>query len=102
MSSYIRQRMLILITHRPEFASPWQRFDHVGVLQLGNLSRRQCIDMVRDITGDGSLPDAVLDDVGTWREAGLDVLIPALGAPTADGMVERCEAFAEAMGMSAT
>ena len=45
--------------------------------------------------------DALLEDRAAFEAVGLDVLIPALGAPSAAQMVERCEAFAEAMGMRA-
>jgi probable F420-dependent oxidoreductase len=45
--------------------------------------------------------EALLEDVDAFEAVGLDVLIPAFGAATVVGMVERCEAFAEAMGMRA-
>lgn len=45
--------------------------------------------------------DALLEDVAAFEAAGLDVCIPGFSAPTAPEMIERCEAFAEAMGMSA-
>lgn len=46
--------------------------------------------------------DALLEDMAAFESAGLDVFIPALGAPTAREMTDRCEAFAEAMGMTGT
>jgi len=44
--------------------------------------------------------DALLEDMAAFEAAGLDVFLPALGAPTAGAMIERCEAFADAMGMA--
>jgi len=45
--------------------------------------------------------DALLEDMAAFEAAGLDVFLPAMGAPGASQMVERCEAFAEAMGIRA-
>jgi probable F420-dependent oxidoreductase len=46
--------------------------------------------------------DALLEDMAAFEAAGLNVFVPALGAASASAMVERCEAFADAMGMSAS
>lgn len=43
--------------------------------------------------------DALLEDLAAFETAGLEVLVPALSAPSAPEMIERCEAFAEAMDM---
>ena len=45
--------------------------------------------------------DAMLEDVAAFEAAGLDVFIAGFGALTATAMIERCQAFAEAMAMSA-
>ena len=44
------QRVLVVITYRPEFEAPWQRYDHVSIQLLNRLSRGQCVEMVLDLT----------------------------------------------------
>jgi probable F420-dependent oxidoreductase len=44
--------------------------------------------------------NAVQDDIGRFESAGLNVLVVALAAPTASEMVDRCDAFADAMAMT--
>ena len=43
--------VLILITHRPEYASPWSRQSHLTSLSLSHFSRAQSAQMVRTIAG---------------------------------------------------
>ena len=44
--------------------------------------------------------DALLEDVASFENGGLDVLIPSLIAPSVEEIVDNCEAFAEAIDMS--
>jgi class 3 adenylate cyclase/tetratricopeptide (TPR) repeat protein len=44
--------VLILITHRPEYASPWSGQSHLTSLSLSHFSRAQSARMVRAIAGD--------------------------------------------------
>ncbi len=44
--------------------------------------------------------DALLEDVASFENGGLDVLIPSLIAPSVEEIVDNCEAFAEATGMA--
>ena len=57
------QRVLVVITYRPEFEAPWQRYDHVSIQLLNRLSGGQCIEMVLDLTHGKPLPDEVLDQI---------------------------------------
>lgn len=52
--------VLIVITHRPEFTSPWHGHTHITSLALNRLGREQCAAIVGYVTGKG-LPHGVLD-----------------------------------------
>ena len=56
-------RVLLVITHRPEFTPPWGGFSHVTTHTLNRLSRRQVATMVQQITGGKTLPQEVLDQI---------------------------------------
>jgi class 3 adenylate cyclase/predicted ATPase len=56
-------RVLLVITHRPEFTPPWAGFTHVTTHTLNRLSRRQVATMVQQITGGRALPQEVLDQI---------------------------------------
>lgn len=43
--------------------------------------------------------EALLEDMAAFEAGGMSVFLPALVAPSASAMIERCEAFAEAMGI---
>ena len=55
--------VLVVITMRPEFVSPWTGHTHVTSLTLNRLGRRHCELMVDQVTGGKSLPDEVLDQI---------------------------------------
>ena len=44
--------------------------------------------------------DALLEDVASFENSGLDVFIPSLIALSVEEIVDNCEAFGEAMGIS--
>jgi len=52
----VGDRVLIIATGRPEFASPWTHFGHVTSLSLSRLERRAVETMVAEIAHDASLP----------------------------------------------
>jgi class 3 adenylate cyclase/predicted ATPase len=56
-------RILLIMTHRPEFRAPWRGQAHVSALLLNRLSRRYCRAMVESIANDKSLPSSVMDQV---------------------------------------
>lgn len=43
--------------------------------------------------------DALLEDIASFENSGLDVLIPSLLAPSVEEVVDNCAAFAEAIGI---
>jgi class 3 adenylate cyclase/tetratricopeptide (TPR) repeat protein len=55
-------RVLILLTFRPEFQTPWPALAHQTRLALTRLTRRQVGDLMRRKTA-GAVPDAVVDQV---------------------------------------
>jgi class 3 adenylate cyclase/predicted ATPase len=54
---------LTVLTHRPEFESPWPRRSHLVQLSLHPLTRRQTATMVEAVTYGKALPAEVLEQV---------------------------------------
>ena len=55
--------VLLVITYRPEFESPWGGYSHVTLHALDRLTRRQGAQMVAKVTGGKALPEDVLDQI---------------------------------------
>lgn len=60
--------MLLLITFRPEFATPWTSYPHMTSLTLNRLGRRHSTEMVAAIAGGKPLPAAILDQIWAKTE----------------------------------
>jgi TOMM system kinase/cyclase fusion protein len=58
-------RMLILLTCRPEFSSPWGTRSHLTQITLSRLTHKQVEEMVKKVTGSKALPFEVLQQVVT-------------------------------------
>jgi class 3 adenylate cyclase/predicted ATPase len=58
----LHDRMLTVLTFRPEFQTPWPALAHQTSLALTRLTRRQVGDLMRKKAGD-ALPDALVDQV---------------------------------------
>jgi tetratricopeptide (TPR) repeat protein len=58
----LHDRILTVLTFRPEFQTPWPALPHQTSLALTRLTRRQVGDLMRKKAGD-ALPDAVVDQV---------------------------------------
>lgn len=56
-------RVFVLITYRPEFASPWGNMPHVTTLTLNRLARRSSVELVEQLAGGKPLPGEVLDQI---------------------------------------
>jgi class 3 adenylate cyclase/tetratricopeptide (TPR) repeat protein len=56
-------RVFVLITYRPDFASPWGNMPHVTALTLNRLARRSSVELVEQLAGGRSLPAEVLDQI---------------------------------------
>ncbi len=58
----LQDRVLTLLTFRPEFKTPWPAMAHQTSLALSRLTRRQVGELVRKNTG-AALPEALVDQV---------------------------------------
>ena len=58
----LHDRVLTLLTFRPQFQTPWPAVAHQTSLALNRLTRRQVGDLMRKKAG-GTLPEAVVDQV---------------------------------------
>ncbi len=55
--------VLIIITARPEFVSPWSGRDHLTSLALSRLGKAQCIEMVASIVAGWNLAPSLIDEI---------------------------------------
>jgi hypothetical protein len=55
--------LLVVLTHRPEFASRWSRYGHVTALTLAKLTRPQSGAMVLRLAGGKALPADLFDQI---------------------------------------
>jgi class 3 adenylate cyclase/predicted ATPase len=62
LAEFLHDRILILLTFRPEFKPPWTAVDHQTSLGLTRLTRRQVGDLMRKKAG-GALSDAAIEQV---------------------------------------
>jgi predicted ATPase/class 3 adenylate cyclase len=58
-----RFRVLVVITARPEFTSPWRGFAHVTMMPLTRLNQREGTTLVDRVTGGKALPSEVLEHI---------------------------------------
>lgn len=56
-------RLLIVVTHRPEFVPHWSNHAHFATITLNRLPPAQSEAMVRNVTGGKALPPLVLDQI---------------------------------------
>ena len=57
------ERVLLLLTFRPEFSPPWRGRPHATVIALNRLPRRQSAALAEVVAGGRALPDAVLQEI---------------------------------------
>ena len=57
------QRVLLLITYRPEYRSPWSGLGHLAQMTLTRLAHRESAAMVQRVTGGKPLPRQVVDQI---------------------------------------
>jgi class 3 adenylate cyclase/predicted ATPase len=55
--------VLVLITFRPEFQSPWTAHSHVATLTMSRLGRRQGAALVARVAGEKLLPAAIVEQI---------------------------------------
>jgi class 3 adenylate cyclase/tetratricopeptide (TPR) repeat protein len=63
IDSIVSARLFVIVTARPEFASPWSGRDHVGSLALNRLSRTQCAEIVAGIAAAQSVAADLLEEI---------------------------------------
>jgi len=56
-------RVFVLITYRPDFASPWGNMPHVTALTLNRLARKSSIELIEQLAKGKPLPTEVLDQI---------------------------------------
>ena len=56
-------RVLLVITHRPEFEPPWVGRPYVSALNLNRLGQREIIALIDRVTGNKSLPESIRLDI---------------------------------------
>jgi class 3 adenylate cyclase/predicted ATPase len=72
-----RLPVLLLVTFRPEFQSPWVERQNVTMLTLNRLSRLELAEMVGRITGGKALPDEMLEQI-VQRTDGVPLFVEEL------------------------
>jgi class 3 adenylate cyclase/predicted ATPase len=81
--------VLVIITFRPEFTSPWVGRPHVTLLSLSRLPPRQRAEMIVQVTGGKSLPKEIADEI-VDRTDGVPLFIEELTkAVVESGMVTK-------------
>jgi tetratricopeptide (TPR) repeat protein len=55
--------VLVIVTFRPEFASPWTGRPHVNLHALSRLAPRQRAEMIAGVTGGKALPEAITEQI---------------------------------------
>lgn len=56
-------RVLLVITHRPEFEPPWIGRNHVAVFSLNRLTRRQSVQLIKTMTEGRALPNEIVEQI---------------------------------------
>jgi DNA-binding response OmpR family regulator/class 3 adenylate cyclase/predicted ATPase len=72
-----RLPVLLLVTYRPEFQTPWSGQSHVTMLTLNRLSPHDSAALIGQIGGDVVLPDDVIADIAE-RTDGIPLFIEEL------------------------
>lgn len=84
----LHDRILTVLTFRPEFKTPWPAVAHQTSLALNRLTRRQVGDLARKDAG-GALPDSLVEQIYN-RTGGVPLLVEELTTMIGEtGMPER-------------
>lgn len=90
--------VLMIITHRPEFSSPWSGHTHITTLTLNRLGRRHCQLLVQKVVGDKSFPAEVLDQI-VAKTDGMPLFVEELTKTVLEsGILESTESGYELAG----
>ncbi|HEV8503150.1 MAG TPA: AAA family ATPase [Casimicrobiaceae bacterium] len=80
--------VMIVVTARPEFASPWPERAHVTTLALERLTPAQCAALVADVVAPAMLPSDVVDDI-VMRADGVPLFAEELGKSVSEALQDR-------------
>ena len=58
-----RLRLLIIVTFRPEFVSPWTGRIQTTPITLARLPARQCAEIIAGVTHGKRLPKAIIEEI---------------------------------------
>jgi class 3 adenylate cyclase len=79
--------VMIVVTARPEFASPWRERGNVATLALERLAPAQCAALVADAVAPGVLPPDVVDDI-VARADGVPLFAEELGKSVSEALLD--------------
>ena len=71
------ERVLVLLTSRPDFSPPWKCRPHATLISLNRLPRRQSAALAAAVAGEHGLPDTVLHEI-VARADGVPLFIEEL------------------------
>jgi len=90
------ERVLAVITCRPEFEPPWHKLNHVSIHSLNRLSRRQGAQIVADLMGGTALPNGLVDQI-IAKTDGVPLFVEELTKTIIEsGIVDRADEFSGA------
>ena len=78
------ERVLLLITFRPDFTPPWRGRLHLDAISLNRLPRRQGAALAEAVAGGGALPAAVLQQI-VARADGVPLFLEELTKAVLEG-----------------
>ncbi len=86
-------RILVVVSHRPEYRPLWTDYSHVTALALNNLGRRDSAAMIAEVTKGSSLPEGMVEEI-VARSDGVPLFIEEISAALADpGFIPEGEAL---------
>ena len=88
-------RVLVVVTHRPEFNAPWPGRTHTTALTLNRLSRAQSATLVERVTLGKALPDEVLAQI-VMKADGIPLFVEELTKTVVEAgfLEERADQYA--------
>ncbi|WP_211325418.1 SpoIIE family protein phosphatase [Roseimicrobium gellanilyticum] len=94
----LHDRILTVLTYRPEFQSPWPAFSHQTILALNRLTRRQVAELMRKTAG-GGVPDALVAQLYE-RTGGVPLLVEEFARITRETVEPEADGDAHHRGVA--
>jgi predicted ATPase len=66
--------VMIIVTYRPEFTTPWLDLGHATMLKLNHLGRSQVVELIHKTGGGKTLPEAIVEQI-TTKSQGVPLFI---------------------------